>query len=370
MFKSKFGFALISMLLVVMVVLSGCTKPDSPKETLQASMTKASEIKSYHFQGSMKFEDFNLTGESAAQSADMLNSLKNAELSWTGAYQASPMTMEMTLKLSLPGDMAISFSIPMFITQDKAWVKIPSIPMLPIPADLTGKYLELDLKKLAEQSGQPLPTISTVDIGQSQQLMNDISAIVYKHIDENTYLTSVKVKDAGLPEGTNVKQVVQFHLEKDQLEPLFNSVVKQIAPEVIKLLSDNEKYQKLMSLKPEDLTKAKAELEKVTDKEIADGMAEMKKDLTSLNIVSNIGLDGDDYPVYTDASIKAAMKVDGNAGSLSLKMVSQTTNINEKVTFEGKPKAEEIITMEQLEAQLGGMFGGTDMGMEDTGTNQ
>ena len=146
----------------------------------------------------MKIEDFNFPDDEMtdSQAAAVINMLKSAELSWTGAYRADPRLIEVNLQLALKGDLAITFNVPILMTEKKTWIKIPNIPMLPIPEDIIGKFLELDLDELAEQAGQTMPT---TDIAKSQKLVNDVTGIVFKHIDEEDYLTEVIAKDAGLP---------------------------------------------------------------------------------------------------------------------------------------------------------------------------
>jgi hypothetical protein len=352
LFKNKLTFAILAILLTVAVVLSGCTKDKSPKEALQASMSKSSDIKSYNFKGNMKFEDFNFSEKDLGADAALMNTLKSAELSWTGVYRADPMMMEMKLQLALKGDMAINLSIPIIMTSEKVWVKIPNIPMLPIPEALVGKFVELDLKKLAEQSGQPMPSL---DIGKTQMMANDVLAIVFKHIEEESYLSSVKVKEAGLPAGVDVDQVVQFHIDKEQIEPLVITIIDKIAPEIIDLLSSNEEYRNLLQLKPEDLDAAKKGLKDLKDGEVSKGLADLKKELKSLDIKTIIGIDKKEYPVYTDTTIKADIESQNLTGSFAFKVVSQNSNINGDVKFEiGEPKGADVVTLDQLLEQLGG----------------
>lgn len=311
----------------------------------------------------MKFEEVNFPQEdtSAEEAAAIINMLKSAELTWTGAYRADPMMMEMNLQLALKGDLAITFSVPIIMTTEKIWVKIPNIPMLPIPEELQNKFVELDLKELAEQSGQPLPSL---DVGKSQKLVNDVLEIVFKHIEEETYLKSVPVKDASLPEGVDVDQVVQFHMDQTQIEPFVNTVIDKIAPEIIDLLSTNEEYRNLLQLKPEDLEEAKKSLQEVKDGDVSKELEQMKKELKSLDITANMGIDKKDYPTYTDALIKASVESEEMTGSIALKVVSQITDINGEVKFTGEPKGDDVVTMEQLQEQLGGMFGGSLDGLE------
>jgi len=356
LFKRKLGFAILAVMMTVALVLSGCSKDKSAKDALQSSMTKSADMKSFNFKGSMKIEDFNFPDNelSASEAGAIVNTLKNAELSWTGAYRADPLLMEINLQLALKGDLAISFNVPVVMTQKKVWVKVPNIPMLPIPENVVNKFIELDLEKLAEESGQPM---STLDMSKSQKLGNDLMAIVFKHIEEDKYLSQVKVKDAGLPSDADVKQVVQLHMDQTQIEPLINTIIEKIAPEVIDLLSTNQEYRDLFELTQEDLDTAKKDLADVKSSEISEGLADMKKELKKFDLKVNYGLDKKDYPVYTDASLSAAIESDELTGSFGIKVVSQTTGINEEPKFEvGEPKGDDVISMEDLQSEMGGLF--------------
>ncbi|TVX94999.1 hypothetical protein [Cohnella terricola] len=360
MFKRKLGFAILAVMMTVALVLSGCSKDKSPRDVLQSSITKSADIKSYNFKGSMKIDDFNFPDEdlNATEAAAIVNALKSAELSWTGAYQADPLLMEVNLQLALKGDLAITFNIPVVMTEKKVWVKIPNIPMLPIPETVLNKFIELDLEKLAEESGQPMPKM---DVSKSQKFTSDLMAIIFKHIEEDKYLSEVKVKDAGLPSDVDVKKVIQLHMDQTQIEPLINAIVEKIAPEVIELLSKNQEYRDLLNLKQKDLDTAKKELADVKSSDISEALGDMKKELKKFDLKVNYGLDKKDYPIYTDASISAAIESDEVTGSLGIKIVSQTTGINEKPKFDiGEPKGDNVITMEDLESEMGGLFGGFD----------
>ncbi|MFC5471053.1 hypothetical protein ACFPPD_20395 [Cohnella suwonensis] len=362
MFNRKMGFAIVAVLLSVVLVLSGCTKSKSPKDALQASMTKSSEIKSYNFKGSLKIEDLDIPEDAMAEegAAQGVNMLKNAEMSWTGAYKSDPMTLELNLQLALKGDLAITFNVPIIMTQEKVWVKVPNIPMLPIPEDIIGKFVELDLKKLAEDAGQEMPSM---DIGKSQQFSNDLMGIIFKHIDEKQYLSDIKAEDAGIPDSVDAKQVVQFHVDQTQIEPFVNTVIEKIAPEVIDLLSKNEEYRKLFQITQEDLDTAKKELADADKGEIKDGLAEMKKELKKLDIKANIGIDKNEFPIYTDATIAANVESEELTGGVTLRVVSEMSNINKEVKFENEiPSGDNVITMDELEELTGGMFGA---GLED-----
>lgn len=358
MFKGKLGYSLVAILLAFAVVLSGCTKDKAaPKDALQASLTSTSELDSYAFEGSLKFTDFDLNlAEMTEEDTMTMNMFKNASISWKGAYQKDPMLVEVELNLELKGDLAINFSIPIIASEKKLWVKVPNIPMAPVPEEYVGKFLELDLDQLAAEAGQDVPTMDTET---SQQFVEDLIKIVFKHLDEKDFLSSVKAKDAGIPDGANVKEVVQIHFEKADIEPVLKTVIEKIAPEVLDLLEKNEKYRNLAGLTQDEITSAKDALKEADTGELHDGLAEMDKELTKLDFKVNYGMDKNNYPVYTDGTVSAAFDVDGNAGSFALKIVSQLSDVNKKVEFAyGEPDASEVIPFEEAFGDLGSLLGG------------
>lgn len=361
MLKRKFGFGIVALLLAIALVLSGCnSKEKAPQDALQASLATSSELDSYTFKGNLKFEEFDLAlAEMTEEDTMAMNMFKNAELSWTGAYKKDPMLAEVILKLELKGDMAINFTIPIIVSEKKLWVKVPNVAMLPIPEELVGKYLELDMDQLAEEAGQEIPTI---DPAVSQDFVKDLVEIVFKHVEADDYLSNVKAKDAGIPDDVDVEQVVQAHVEKSQIEPFIKTAIEKIAPEVLDLLESNEKYRDYVGLTPEDITEARDQLKEADTSELEAGMKEMNEQLKTLDITSNIGIDKKDYPVYNDMTLKASFDSEGNKGSFTVKVVSQLGNVNEEVKFEvGEPDASEVIPFEEAFGDLGSLMGGVGM---------
>lgn len=346
--------------MMLVMILSACSGSKSPQETLESSLKKSSDIKSYNMSGSLKIADLKLPEAvtSDPDSAMALGILQNAELSWTGAYRKDPMLMDITLQVAIKGDLAMTFSLPIIMNEQKMWIKVPNLPIfgqLGLPADLVGKFIEIDMKKLAEEQGTKMPTL---DIGQSQKFANDLYAIIFKHLDEKTYLSKVSIKDSGIPSEAKVKDVVQLHVTKDQVEPFVKTVVTKIAPEVIDLLSKNEDYRKMLQLEQSDLDQAKQEVDKVKDEDLAKSMEDFKKEVKSLDILAKTGINGDGYASYTDATISAEIESEGQTGSGTIKVVTELTNINGDVKLLGEPKPEEIVPMDQLNSMgLGGLEG-------------
>lgn len=358
MAKSKVWLALVSLLLTAVLVVTGCTsKTKSPTEALQASFVKSGEIKSQSFSGSVKIEELKIPETNEMGTVQMLSMLKDSEFSWTGAYRADPMHLEMTLTLALKGDMSFNLNMPIVMNQDKVWVKIPSIPILPLPEEITGKFLELDLKQLMEESGQAVPSFDPV---KNQKFSNDVLSIIFDNIDEEAYLTNVKVKEAGLPDGVNAKQVVRFELSKEQIEPFIYNVIDKIAPEIITLLSNNAEYRDLAGLTQDELEEAKKGLSEVSKADISKGMEEFNKGVKSFDMTSNLAIDAKEYLVYSDFLFRIELDVEGETGTVALKGVSESKDINSDVKLEYADGPKDVITMEQLEELMGSSFFGSD----------
>lgn len=154
--NKKWGLSAAALLLTAAVILPGCAKKEAPKEALSAAANKVAAMTSYEMKTKLTVNDLTIdtgTSEADATTGQILSMLKNAELTVDGVYQAEPMQTELTMVLNLKGDMAMSFTVPMVMTAEKLYVKVPSIPFLPLPETIVGKFVEVDLKELAEQEG-------------------------------------------------------------------------------------------------------------------------------------------------------------------------------------------------------------------------
>ena len=360
MTKAKRWYAALALLLAAVLAAAGCSgggsKSKSPQEILQESIAKSAEIKSYQFTGSLKVEELSVGGSAAEPGMDMvLNMLKGAELSWSGVYQAEPMHTELDLAVALKGDMAITLNIPLVMTQDKMWIKVPSIPFFPLPDDIAGKkFLEIDMNAMAETAGQPVPM---VDPAKSQQFANDVMNVIFANIDGEQYLTSVKPEDAGVPDDAGVKQVIRFTVDKDQAESFVRMAVEKILPALFDLFANNAEYREMMGLTPEDIEEAKQGLEAFGAEDLDAGLAEFQKAVKTLDLAANLGIDESGYLVYNDVRMAAQFDAEGSAVKLVLKLVSQSKDINKEVTLQHPNGPADVITMEELQSRLGAVFG-------------
>ncbi|KAA9004657.1 hypothetical protein F4V43_10790 [Paenibacillus spiritus] len=355
MFK-KWGLSAAALLLTTAVVLPGCGKKEEPKEALQQSASKVAAMESYGLTSKLVIN--NLTIDTPNEDADMtqvLSMLKNAELSVTGVYQAKPMQTEMTMVLNLKGDMAMSFTVPMVMTTEKMFVKIPSIPFLPLPETVVGKFLELDLKELAEQEGAEFNP-ATMDTKKTQELSNEVMTTLLDQYDQKKYFKDISVKDANLPEGVDARQVVQFQVTNDNVKEAITILVNDALPKIIDILS-KEEYRNMLQIDQKDLDQAKSEIQSgETRSELDKGLADLHKYLTVNKFVVNTAIDKKDYPVYQDVDMDINMNNpdDNTKIGLSMKASNHYSKINEKPVFQyGIPSGDEVITQDQLMEEFG-----------------
>ncbi|KGE19903.1 hypothetical protein [Paenibacillus wynnii] len=359
MFK-KWGISAAALLLTAAVILPACSSKQEPKEALKAAATKATTMTSYEMKS--KFVMNNLTIDEGASEADgmttqILSMMKNAEITVDGVYQAKPMQTEATMVLNLKGDMAMSFTVPMVITPEKVFIKIPSIPLVPLPETLVGKFLELDLKALAEQEGTEFNP-ATLDTQKAQKLSNEVLDTLMAEYDEAKYFKNIDVKDAKLPEGVDAKQVIQFQVTNDNIKEAITILINNALPKIIDIVG-KEEYKEMLQIDAADLAEAKTELQSGdTRAELDKGLADLGKYLTINQFHFNTAINKDDFPVYQDIvmDIKVSDPEQGTNVGISMTGSNQYSKINEKPVFKiGIPKGDDVVSMEELQEQFGVM---------------
>ncbi|MNB68930.1 hypothetical protein D3C81_374950 [compost metagenome] len=353
----KWGLAGASMLLAAAVILPGCGSKQEPKEALQGAATKAAEMTSYEMQSKLVVNNLTID-EASSESADMttqvMSMLKNADISVDAVYQAKPMQTEMTLVLNLKGDMSMSFTVPMVMTEEKLYVKVPSIPFLPIPESVVGKFIVFDLKELAEQEGAEFNP-AMMDTQKMQKLSNELMSAVLNEYDEAKYFKSVEPKDAGVPEGVDAKQVVQFQVTNDNVKEALSIFGNKVMPKILDIISKDE-YKSMLQIEQSVLDDAKADVQDgETKAEFEKTLNDLDKYLTVNKFQLNTAINKEEFPVYQslDLDINVNNPDDGTKVGLSLTGSNQYSKINEKAEFKiGIPKDSEVITQDQLEQQF------------------
>lgn len=351
----KFYMPVFVLLMSVMLVLSGCNTNKEPKEALRSSAINALKLDSYVQTNQIKILNLTVDGSEAedAQVGAVLSMLKDAEFNIKQIYQRDPMQTEATLEVKLNGDMAMTITIPFVVTKEKVYVKIPSIPLLPMPENIVGKFLEIDLKELAEESGGEF-NLDSLDTDKSQKLAAEISDAVLGEYDSAKFFKNIEAKEAQLPEGFKAKQIVQFGITNDNVKEAITILVKNALPKVIDVIS-KEEYRSMLQLTSEQIDEFKEEMKTIDDGEIAKDLEDLNKYLTINKFTLNTAIDKKNYPSYTDLNVDLAIKdpEEGINVTIAMQMTSTMSEINKKTEFEiGIPT--DTLTLDELAEQMGG----------------
>lgn len=191
-----------------------------------------------------------------------------------------------------------------------------------------------------------------------QKLSNEVVSTLLAEYDEEKYFTDIKPKDAALPEDVKAKQVVQFQVTNDNVKEALTILVNNALPKIIDIVG-KEEYKTMLQIDEADLAKAKEELQSSeTRAEVDKGLADLNKYLTINQFKLDTAIDKDSFPVYQNLLMDIIVKdpEQGTNVSLSLTGSNQYSKVNEKQTFTiGIPQGDDVVTMEELQQQFGGM---------------
>lgn len=351
--NKRFYILGLMLFMSVMLVLSGCSSGKDPKESLQNAVAGTLKMDSYVLNNQIVLKNLAVTGPDTenAMTGSVLKMLNNAEIDISQVYQKDPMQTEATVEIKLKGDFSTTITIPLVMTKDKLYVKVPQIPFISLPDTIAGKFVELDLQELAAQQGQDFK-LGALDKDKMQKLESDLASAVFGVYDSGEYFKSVAPKDASLPDDVKAKEVVQFQITNDNLKDAATLFVQQALPKVLDILSKDE-YRDLLQLKQENLDKARKELESKDQSKFNQSLEDMEKYLTVHTFNVDTAIDKSNYPVYQslDADLEFNDPDTQQNVKASFQISSKFSKINEKADFQiGIPK--DAIPMDQFEKEL------------------
>ncbi|GAB6992629.1 hypothetical protein [Paenibacillus pini] len=355
--NKKFAVLILTLMMVMSVVLAGCGSKQEPKEAMKSAATNAMKMTSYEMKSKVVINDLKVTTKDTANDPSMdqvINMVKNADITVDGVYQQEPMQSELTMGINLKGDMSMSFNIPMVMTKEKLYVKVPSIPMLPLPESVVGKYLVLDLKELAEQQGT---NVNSLDTAKTQKLSNEVMNTLFNEYDGTKYFKDIDTKDAHLPEGVDAKQVVQFFVTNDNVKEAADIFINKALPKILDIISKDE-YKDVVGLSKEEIDNAKNELNSTSKNDLNKGLNDLKNYVKINQFNVNTAINKKGFPTYQDMIMNAEFNDPDTKDNVLLSMQGSNiySKINEKQTFKiGIPKDTEVVTMEEFQKQMNGV---------------
>lgn len=334
--------------LILLLSMTACGQNKSAYETLKQGTAKLAEADSFEYSGTLAFKVDAKTA-SAEENAQMMQMLSNIEVKFSGVQYKKAKQASVNLELNLKGDMSFSLSVPVIVDNEDVYVKIPQIPMLPLPETVTGKYVHLTKADIEQLSDEAVKSKPQVDPAKQKQLSKELEGVFAKHFKEDDNLVKVSVKKSSAEVPDHVKQVVEYSITNDNFPPLIEKVVKNLIPDIITVLKKPE-YQDITGVQADALESYRKSLDGFTTDEL-------KKQLTVNEAIAQFGVDGSGYLSYLrDKFDFTATEENGDKSNTGIDLTFSATQINKTKAEIAIPKAEETISLTDLQEQFGTAF--------------
>ncbi|MCM3703574.1 hypothetical protein [Paenibacillus macerans] len=233
MFQKRFYMFVLLVMMSLVAVLSGCTAEKEPKEVLSSAALHALGMDSFALESRIKISDLTVNAKSLNPNIGaILSALPNAEINIRQIYRKEPMQTEGQLEIKLAGKVATTITAPFVMTKEKLYLQVPSIPFLPMPKSVTGKFVELDRQELAKQNVEGLSS-DLLDPEKTQKLGAELAVAVLGEFEPAPYFKTIDPKEAELPEGVKAKQVVRFEVTNDTAAEAATKVIHNMLPKVL-----------------------------------------------------------------------------------------------------------------------------------------
>lgn len=296
-------------------------------------------LESYEMEGSLNFGITLPELEENLPEVELISSmLEDIQVDITGAYQKDPMLLEATVDVSLQLEpqMEMTFSIPMIMSEEKMWMKMPQIPGEEMPEEIKDKFIELDFSELPEQQA--------IDMNAQMDFAQAVQNIFIDHFAKDYYY-KVGVNDYDVPADLDVAKVIKFSLNDDNLEPFMKTLLTSFLPELFEIMEDPE-YANAMGLTVEEIKEAQNELEVVFGD--IDEMTSMLNDVLQINTFEEyIGLNSENVIVSNDLDLDIEIKDEDETFGLTLMSNQLKRNINGNVSID-LPAEEDTVSFEEV----------------------
>lgn len=321
------------------------SESESVADLLKEVYANEQNLSSYEFDGKLNlgllFPESAVTTPEDKALFDMLKDI-NVEIS--GAYQKDPMRFEANISLTIKGDIQTTFTMPMVMTEDKMWMKLPNSPMLPLPEELQGKFIELNLQELTEMAGQPS---SALDMELQTKLGMDIINL-FVDLLGNDFYKEVALDSVVVPTGVEGEKVIKFEITNETLKPFVNVVFNELLPQMFDLIAQNPEYVKALGFTAEDIALTK-ELFASEEFNLDEVVSEINKFLTINQFDEHIVITQDNYIGYDVVNVDITMTMEGETLGLKLFFDQSKSKVNEKIEFPiGIPSGDNVIPFEKL----------------------
>lgn len=320
--------AVMLLCTILILTFSGCSGTASPKDTLLKAMAQTASASSYKVQTTVSINALDLPAvEDKSDSTKVVASaLQGSTLHLDAVYQREPARMDVNLQLELAGG-GVTLAVPMIITEDKLYIKLPVIPGMALPESAVAKYVEVDLLELASSGDDSQFAGSQTQL----QLVRDGLKLFVSSFDDKTYFSMTAAKEAGLPEGVQADEVVTFSIKPENQSDTAAIVTDELLPGLYELLLQNDGYLNALNLTKEQIEQRKSGLA-AGSSQLAEKL-EKNVSLEQLNLTSAMD---DGFLAYQAFAVNGSYEEPetGKSDMLDIHLDSVYSDWNKPVVFD------------------------------------
>ncbi|MFD0590527.1 hypothetical protein ACFQZE_21290 [Paenibacillus sp. GCM10027627] len=350
--KQAQRFVLITSIMLLLVMIIGCSFQSEPKKALLAATLKTMDAKSYKMLMTIGLDKWDLPPNTEVKSQGLSTALiagilKDATIKADVLYSKEPsLRTDIKMDVTLPSLLDTKLSVPMIMTDKKLYIQLPSIPLVGLPESAVGKYIVVDLEEQAKQEGREAASFNAAE---QLKLVQELSGAALKHFDEKTYFKEVKAADASLPEGLKTDQIVHFSINEGNYSGTVETVVNKVLPEMLELVLSNDAYLTALQIKKADAEKWKSELE--TDKT---GVLNILQNDVKVHAFDLTGAIKGGYLVYQAGKFDVDVndKQSGLTTGMGFTFASEYVDFGKEIKFEQDIPAD-ALTPEQFKELIG-----------------
>ncbi|WP_100405699.1 S-layer homology domain-containing protein [Bacillus solitudinis] len=320
-------------------------KEESLAELLKKAYTNQMNLDTYQFSGAMDLA-IELPESMLAEPelAELGATLSDIEVQLEGAYQREPNVIEMDTVVQVGGDVGVSMKVSTIMTEEKMWMKIPSSPFMPIPEEVAGKYIEVDLATIPTAEGEE--DLGQIDLELQTKLALALYDVYFEHFTDDFY-QAISLDSVTYPSNIQAKQAVKFELSNENLELFAATLLEDFLPDFITYLGESPEMAEQLGLEEGDLELALEELNSFKD-ELPAAIAELQNILDLKTFEELIIINEENQIAYNELNLDAKFHIEEETIGLKLNMEQEITSFNEEINFAEFPSGDDVITLDEL----------------------
>lgn len=263
---------------------------------------------------------------------------EDIQIDLKGSYQKDPMLMEAVVDVTMQIEPQVktTLSIPLVISTDKVWMKMPQIPGVDLPEQFKDKYIEIDLNDFQEQA--PIDLDTQIEFAQAVQ-----NIFIYHFADD--YYRVIEKGEYEVSEGIDAKKIIKFNLENEDLTSFVETLLTGFLPEFFDIVQQPE-YANILGLTDEELKQVSDELNKISGN--IDEIVSTVDNLLNINVFEEYIVINEDNIIVNDVlDFDVDFTIEDQVMGIVLKSNQTKKNINGNVTI-NIPSKDEIVSFEEL----------------------